>query len=738
MATDDSGNPTESMSNFDSRLLETRRHQHKLRLGLGHVPLLTLADALQGRSRAAIVEAVVRIDDESTPAGCPSRMEVQTQLAARYRFVYAVRSQPDHPEFPLRWCDSGLTAACWRTWFVVSPQPIEHEELIPDLPKRQWVAEQGSQSRFQNWPAIRPGMTKTDLGGGCVELSGESERYVLRGLEADTVIAIDGGSSADTLAATVASKGRWSQAEVHYALARLAQRGLTEEAGARFGEWEEEFWRRAKVRRDVASRRMAEAKVAVSGPDLLRDAVARHGLRLTDSPGDATVHLVAVRDYVDGTALDTRNREARECGRPWMLTKLDGAIAWIGPIFRPGVTPCWRCLAMRLEENRSTGLRSGAASAVTQRVAAELAATTLARWIGTAGGPPEGQLITFDTLTLTPRIHPVLRHYRCPHCCVAGDAPVPMKDELPADESPEPLEKLAQRLRRLVSPLTGLIQEAYPVSGSEPLHVFFGRVNGALGAPANIAARRNEHWQAMGKSRDRLKAEVACLAEAIERHSSGFHPGEPLVRRRWQDWTAGEAVHPESVVLYSKAQQADLKRWNARSSRANRVCPPFQEDQEFEWRQVWSVTREKPRWMIAGLCFVDYPIDPARRFHIGDSNGCAAGRTKADALLRGLLELIERDAVAIWWYNRLPRPAVRPDLSAVVEGRTLLQHRKRTLEVLDLTTDTGIPAAVAVSCRVDTGDQILLGFGADLSVERAAEKAVEELCLLLPWPGNRI
>jgi ribosomal protein S12 methylthiotransferase accessory factor YcaO len=41
-----------------------------------------------------------------------------------------------------------------------------------------------------------------------------------------------------------------------------------------------------------------------------------------------------------------------------------------------------------------------------------------------------------------------------------------------------------------------------------------------------------------------------------------------------------------------------------------------------------------------------------------DSNGCAAGNTIEEAVLQGFLELIERDAVAIWWYNRISRPEV--------------------------------------------------------------------------------
>ena len=44
-----------------------------------------------------------------------------------------------------------------------------------------------------------------------------------------------------------------------------------------------------------------------------------------------------------------------------------------------------------------------------------------------------------------------------------------------------------------------------------------------------------------------------------------------------------------------------------------------------------------------------------------DSNGCAAGNTLEEAIVQGFLELVERDAYAIWWYNRLQRAEVDLD-----------------------------------------------------------------------------
>ena len=43
---------------------------------------------------------------------------------------------------------------------------------------------------------------------------------------------------------------------------------------------------------------------------------------------------------------------------------------------------------------------------------------------------------------------------------------------------------------------------------------------------------------------------------------------------------------------------------------------------------------------------------------MGCSNGNAAGNTIEEAVLQGILEIVERDSTAIWWYNRLRQPGI--------------------------------------------------------------------------------
>ena len=98
--------------------------------------------------------------------------------------------------------------------------------------------------------------------------------------------------------------------------------------------------------------------------------------------------------------------------------------------------------------------------------------------------------------------------------------------------------------------------------------------------------------------------------------------------------------------------------------------------------------------------------------------------------------MVERDSVALWWYYRLPKPAV--DLAAFNEPyfQELLQfyqQHHRDLWVLDITSDLDIPTFAAISRRNDKAvENIILGFGTHLDPQIAILRALTELNQSLP------
>src|SRR3974390_2620279 len=128
----------------------------------------------------------------------------------------------------------------------------------------------------------------------------------------------------------------------------------------------------------------------------------------------------------------------------------------------------------------------------------------------------------------------------------------------------------------------------------------------------------------------------------------------------------------------------------------------FDQSAQIEWSPVWSLRDKRFKYLPTGLLYF---------FHGGfhtDSNGCAAGNTREEAIVQGFLELIERDAYAIWWYNRLQRREVdldQSDDSYVRDLKTQLAGSGRRLWVLDVTSDLGIPTFVALTHRMENGKE---------------------------------
>jgi ribosomal protein S12 methylthiotransferase accessory factor len=114
------------------------------------------------------------------------------------------------------------------------------------------------------------------------------------------------------------------------------------------------------------------------------------------------------------------------------------------------------------------------------------------------------------------------------------------------------------------------------------------------------------------------------------------------------------------------------------------------------------------------------------------SIGCAAGPTYQSAVLHGLLELIERDAVALWWRGGVAGHAIPLDHQATRAVVALLAQIRQTTTrrqtwLLDITTDLAIPAVAAISVNQD-GSGFACGLSANLTLAQAAESATLEMC----------
>src|SRR5262249_16669943 len=122
---------------------------------------------------------------------------------------------------------------------------------------------------------------------------------------------------------------------------------------------------------------------------------------------------------------------------------------------------------------------------------------------------------------------------------------------------------------------------------------------------------------------------------------------------------------------------------------------------------------------------------------IASSNGCAAGTTLEEAILQGFLELVERDSIGLWWYNRVRRPAV--DLDSFGEPyfaaiRAEYARMARDIWLLYVTPDLPIPTFAALSLGICQREhRLVFGFGAHLDPRIGLVRALTEMNQCLPW-----
>lgn len=544
-----------------------------------------------------------------------------------------------------------------------------------------------------------------------------------------------------------------------------AAAGFFEMAG-RDGDTAVAALRDARVRVEVYGKVTAEPFVAA-----LRAAGAAHvELAPADAPPAGVQGadlVVALTDDYLNPGLAGRNAAALASGTPWMLARPVGSIVWAGPVFVPDApesagttagapaegTGCWECLAHRLSANRQSlsylqhrlGRDQpvptvGAHLAPTAAIGVQLAALEAAKWA--AGVRPEkAHVLTFDTVLAEAERHELVRRPQCPSCGDAATmerrqlAPVRFESRAKAftadggHRSASP-EDMLLKYRPQLSPVTGVVTTLVPAERTPGgLRVYVAGQNLARQVGDLRQLRTGLRSISCGKGRTDSQARASAMGEAMERYSGVFQ-GDEARRTASYDQLGEQAVHPSTSLLFSDRQFREREMWNAKRSMFNTVPERFREDAVIEWSPAWSLTSERTRWLPTMSLYYGYR-HTGPFFAMGDSNGAAAGTSFEDATLQGFLELVERDAVALWWYNRVQRPAVDLDSFGdpyIDRMREVYAGLNREMWALDLTADFGIPVVGAFSRRTDKpAEDILIAFGAHLDPHIALTRALTEM-----------
>jgi oxazoline/thiazoline synthase len=517
------------------------------------------------------------------------------------------------------------------------------------------------------------------------------------------------------------------------------------------------YWANLGLAPDVAEQNLRQCRVRiqainVKGAKELAAALRKLGVRVVKGAADLTVTIV--NDYFEGE-LAALNRKHLSDQSAWLLMQSSGIFPLVGPVFRPGQSGCWACLADRMKRNREVKAmlerkqaRRVVVSPLTQdtlgQTGIEFGALEIAKAIATGFRTDlSDHILSLDLLGSTIAKHYVAARPQCPSCGQKKlrdprRAPLPITLAAGANLVETsggfrivPSRATVARFRKHVSPLTGVVSRLEPINADLPLNTnYFAMHNFSAPAESVDQLREGLSGGSFGKGSTAEQGEASALMEAIERYSGIFQGDEIRVTKRFTDFAPGSAIAPNDVLLFSDGQY----RRGLPPTMGHDVtptAPPFDPSAKIEWSPVWSLRDECFRYLPTSLLYFFYTGGPAASYIHADSNGCAAGNTIEEAIVQGFLELVERDSYAIWWYNRSQRSELdlsRFDDPYVRDLKVQLANTGRRLWVLDITSDLGIPSFVALSHAAQNGhDFVEYGSGAHFDPRIALLRALTEV-----------
>ncbi|NUT52875.1 MAG: TOMM precursor leader peptide-binding protein, partial [Saccharothrix sp.] len=393
-------------------------------------------------------------------------------------------------------------------------------------------------------------------------------------------------------------------------------------------------------------------------------------------------------------------------------------------LLRPPRTGCPVCLVRRIRATRPDramadfplGTLLGACSEPGWPSDTAAAALVAHRIIGAAGdAPDEAVLAELDFDTWARVDHPVLRLPRCPAC-----APPARSAEVDLRDAPAvTVARSWQRMSRAVDPLTGVVADLRVRPSAD-------RSSTAVWASGGTDTRSFSPVRAScvggATKHDPVDAKVCALGEVFERYAAGIYDPDRFVRACLAD-LGDAAVDPRDLPLGSPREYEATRG----------VLVPYRPDLVIDWVRGTRLDTGEPRYVPACAVHVPYR-PPSRRERLlhPNSTGLAAGSTVAQAVRAGLSEVVERDAVAVFWYNALTPPTLDwSTLDPDDPARAALERlRREGIEVVvkDLTTDLGLPAVLALGRGGDAARPVAVcGFRADVDLRACLPGAVAEL-----------
>lgn len=423
----------------------------------------------------------------------------------------------------------------------------------------------------------------------------------------------------------------------------------------------------------------------------------------------------------------------RQVGIPWLRGFVAFGEGIIGPLIEPGIQGCSQCADSRhlmatddrkelheLQSKLSTngGIASDAwASRMGFMQMAHVITEETRLVLHERSARTAGHLILFNLQTMESSRHFFIPDSLCPFCSHRQD------------DSPEAARIILQS--RPKKSMDSYRTRSLDDMKSNLIHDYLDHRTGVLNrkmvdlaspyadASVNLPLFHEDVGTA-GRTHTYAISELTAILEGLERYSSMVPRGKRTVVQGSYLELKDRALDPITVGVHTKEQYASPEF----------PFKPFDADQAFNWVWGYSFLQERPILVPEQLGY--YGTGGQNRFVFESSNGCALGGCLEEAILYGILEVIERDSFLMTWYAKLPIP--RLDLSSAHDPELqLMIDRMRGAADFDVyffnaTMEHGIPSVWGIAKnRKKTGVNLICAAGAHLDPIRAVKGAMHEL-----------
>ncbi|WP_298500063.1 YcaO-related McrA-glycine thioamidation protein [uncultured Methanobrevibacter sp.] len=217
-----------------------------------------------------------------------------------------------------------------------------------------------------------------------------------------------------------------------------------------------------------------------------------------------------------------------------------------------------------------------------------------------------------------------------------------------------------------------------------------------------------------GISKDHAKA--SAMMEGFERYSAERQSSDETIIADLSEISKnGEYIDPKSLNLPKEFEKKDIG------------------DLNLEWSLAHDIITDKDYYVPTNAIFHPYNCkDDVSKLFKSNTNGLASGNILEEAILHGMLEVIERDAWSIFElthknYAQIDLDSIESELINEIIDKFESEGIK--IKLIDFTADVKIPTIAASADDTITKDAglLTLGIGTHLDPEVAILRALTEV-----------